>query len=119
MALESGGFVEVTAEELRLPSEEIRRRLLEKDELLAELEARNPRRIIEPGAVIEFTPAEIAPKLTSRITADGRKLAGLASWAKRTDARAAALSVKAGLARVDAEVARERLNAYMRETGIA
>src|SRR5690349_17436282 len=95
-----------------LPSDEIKRRIAEKAALVAELEARNPR----PVAANSDPAAKATPK---RITVDGRKLAGLASRARRLADKAEAMAMKASLAKADADVAWEKLDAYMRETGLA
>ena len=100
-------------QEQLLQSEEIKRRLREKAELLAELEDRNPR----PSPSSSNVPAAPAP--AGRITADGRKLAGLASRARKLDAIAHVLAGKLDLAQIAAEGARIELQAYMRETGLA
>lgn len=99
---------------LVLTSDEIRRRIAEKAALVAELEARTSRSVTAIGG--STAPA---PALTRRITADGRKLAGLASRARRLAAKAEAAAEKATLAKADADAAREQLAAYMRETGLA
>lgn len=115
-------FPEDVTQSEAFPSEEIKRRLREKAELLAELEAKNPKP--KPEALsegvqfgIEHTVAGLAP--TARITADGRKLAGLASRAKKLAGLAEAAREKSRDASAAADVAREALNAYMRETGLA
>jgi len=121
-------------QEQLLQSEEIKRRLREKAELLAELEDRNPRpspsssnlrEKAELLAELDFRNPKpepvpvVVPALTGRITADGRKLAGLASRARKLDAIAHVLAGKLDLAQIAAEGARIELQAYMRETGLA
>jgi 16S rRNA G1207 methylase RsmC len=96
-----------------LPSDEIKRRVAEKAALVAELEARNPR--VQPEAVAALTNP-FAP--AGRITADGRKLAGLTSRAKKLGAIAEAAAKKAEDAKELAAYAREELSYYMRETGL-
>lgn len=98
-----------------LPSDEIKRRIAEKAALVAELEARNPRKT---GASPEPPPAP-ATAITKRITADGRKLSGLASRARALGDRAADLAERANAAKAEADAARDDLSAYMRETGLA
>ena len=101
----------------QLPSEEIKRRLIEKAALLAELEQRNPRPAPAPVAAETEPPLQVS--LTGRITADGRKLAGLMSRAKKLEAIAEAAGEKANAARQAAHIARLELNNYMTENGLA
>lgn len=100
-----------------LPSDEIKRRIAEKAALVAELEARTPRPKPEPVAAETEPPLQMS--LTGRITADGRRLAGLMSKAKKLEAIAEALGEKANAARQSAREARQALNAYMTENGLA
>jgi hypothetical protein len=101
---------------LDLPSEEIKRRMLEKAALVAMLEARNGR---PPTPVANETEPPLQVSLTGRITADGRKLAGLMSRAKKLETVAEALGEKANAARQDARSARAELNDYMTQNGLA
>jgi hypothetical protein len=96
-----------------LPSEEIKRRTAEKAALVAELEARTTRPIGLPGQTKATTPAQ-----ATRITADGRTLAGLTTRARILEARATIADEKAAAARLEAKDARSALEAYMRENGL-
>ena len=111
-------------EEPKLPSEEIKRRLREKAELLAELEQRRPGRGPFEKSVdtsdVGPPPVSVnpSPGLTGRITADGRKLAGLMSKAKKLEGIAEKLSEKANAAREAANQARGELGSYMWQHGL-
>lgn len=110
-----------------LPSEEIKRRLAEKAALIKELEDRRPKPEPVPTPASEpeipmyghtYTVDGLKENLTGRITADGRKLAGLATRAKKLEAIAEAASEKANTAKIAANTARSELNAYMFEHGL-
>lgn len=100
-----------------LPSEEIKRRLREKAELLAELEARRPK--AEPAPVSAEVQSHLDTRPSGRITADGRKLAGLMSRAKKLQNIAEGAATRHGFAKAAAEEARRELSDYMILHGLA
>lgn len=103
-----------------LPSEEIKRRTREKAELLAEFERSRPRpTVIVPTPVATETEPPPQRPLTGRITADGRKLAGLMSKAKKLETKAESDSERANASRQAAHTARLELNNYMTQHGLA
>ena len=98
-----------------LPSEEIKRRMREKAELVAMLESRNGKPVT-PAA--SETEPPLQASMTGRITADGRKLAGLMSRAKKLEAIAEAAAEKANATRQAASQARGELGSYMSQHGL-
>src|SRR5678815_2000775 len=94
----------IQSQAMPLHSDEIKRRIAEKAALVAELEARNPR----PAPMPDLPPTRVL-----QLTADGRKLAGLANKARRLGMKAAVAAEQARRAQADADIAREALNSYM------
>lgn len=113
---------------LDLPQAEIDRLNREKVELLAHLRSQVVQQALtEPAsknidmdAVHEALDAEppFRPSLTGRITADGRRLAGLMSKAKKLEAKAEADSERAKASREASDQARGELGSYMRQHGL-
>lgn len=103
-----------------LPSEEIRRRIAEKAQLAAELEARFPKKSLAPGTVVEVPNTEIvmAPPTQRRITVDMTVLHDLVVNARVTADRAESLEAEYAQARIEAAKARGELDRYTAEHGL-
>lgn len=95
-----------------LPSEEIRRRLIEKAALVAELESRLPK---PEGHAAPST----APARAVSLTAEPAILARLVRKAARTEKRATVAAEVAAQCQARSLAARQDLDAYMRENGLA